>query len=397
VSSDNIQSAPNRRGLFHIRWSGRLPMPSKMLRSTVLVIAVCLSPGLSRSQVATPDKTPFGANVSAGQEKEPSGIRNGSVIVAPIPFSNPMIGAGLALGGGYLFKTGPDTKTSVLGIGAMQSDNGSNAAGVVANLAFDNNRWLFESFIGEAKVRYDLFTSLGTAPIRQDGVLGRFKLAYGVTPDLSFGGTLRYLNTSIAPDAGLGLPPALTPDLDMEIVTVGLIADWDKRDEPDYPTSGFRLSSEIARATVIGGTDRDYATANIKFDYYHTVTRTGILAARAVVCGVSSDTPFFDQCSIGATDNFRGFNSTQFLNLRSTSLQLEYRHRFSPRWGGVAFGGVGWTGPSLGQLSAGGTHSAIGLGVRYRVSKKFPVDFSVDASHANDGSNQLYIYVGQRF
>lgn len=363
----------------------------------MLALGLCLAPALSFAQEATPSATPLGPGADAGQESETVGFGNGSVIVAPVPFSNPMIGGGLALGAGYLFRTAPDTKTSVLGIGAMRSDNGSNAAGLVVNLAFSENRWLLESFIGEAKIRYDLFTSLGTVPIRQDGVLGRFKLAYGVTPDLSFGGTLRYLDTSIAPDSSLGLPPALSPDLDMEIVTLGLTAEWDKRDESDYPTSGFRISSELARAIVLGGSSRRYTTANAKFDYFHAPTNSGVLALRAVICGVSTDTPFFDQCSIGATDSFRGFNSTEFLDLRSTSVQVEYRHRFSPRWGGVAFGGVGWTGPTLGQLSAGGTHSAVGLGLRYRVSRKFPVDFAVDASHADDGSNLLYIYVGQRF
>ncbi|WP_298855722.1 hypothetical protein [uncultured Ruegeria sp.] len=111
----------------------------------------------------------------------------------------------------------------------------------------------------------------------------------------------------------------------------------------------------------------------------------------------SDDTPFFDQCSLGATDAFRGFPVTQFLNLRSVSLQVEYRHRLTNRFGAVAFAGAGLTGDSFSNLSTGGTHSAAGLGARYRVSKKFPVDLSVDWARNNDSEDQLYIYVGQRF
>jgi hypothetical protein len=39
----------------------------------------------------------------------------------------------------------------------------------------------------------------------------------------------------------------------------------------------------------------------------------------------------------------------------------------------------------------------VGLGLRYRVSEKFPVDFAVDGSVSEDGDGLLYISVGQRF
>lgn len=362
-----------------------------------MVLCFALFPAPGPAQVAEKQELKSGDLSGTLEKKEAFGIRNGSTILAPVPFSNPMIGTGLALGAGYLFRTGPESKTSVLGLGGMRSDNGSQAAGLVANLAFDNNRWLFESFVGEALINYDLYVPGGIVPISQDGVLGRFKLAYGVTEDLSFGGSLRYLNSSISPDLGFALPPELLDELNLEIMSLGITGEWDTRDETDYPERGFRLSGEAVKATVIGGSYPDYQTANLKFDFYYPPFESGVVALRAVICGVSTDTPFFDQCSLGATDGFRGFNATQFLDLRSTSFQAEYRQRFSPRWGAVAFGGIGWTGPTFGQLDAGGSHAAIGLGIRYRVSKKFPVDFSVDASHADDGSNQLYIYVGQRF
>ncbi|WP_170464933.1 hypothetical protein [Ruegeria arenilitoris] len=93
----------------------------------------------------------------------------------------------------------------------------------------------------------------------------------------------------------------------------------------------------------------------------------------------------------------RGFPVTQFLDLRSASLQVEYRRQIWRRFGAAVFAGVGQTGDSFSNLSSGGTHSAYGVGGRYRVSKKFPIDFSVDWARNNKGDDQLYIYVGQRF
>mgnify|MGYP001112393997 CR=1 FL=1 len=327
------------------------------------------------------------------------GFREGSFIVAPIPFSNPTIGAGLVLGAGYLFTTSEGSKPSVIGVGALRSDNGSNVVGFSVNLAFDNNRWLFESFFAEADVRYDLYTPNAVLPIRQDGVLARVSLAYGVTPQLSFGGALRYLDTTITPDAA-GLPPVPPPFdqfLNAEIASIGLISDWDRRDDTLYATSGGYLHVEAFHNVALSGLVQDYDKAYLTYTHYLKLGQSGVLVAHGAICGASSTTPFFDLCGLGTTDAFRGFSATQFIDQRSLSLQLEYRHQFTKRLGMVGFGGAGQVGPRFSDLGAGGTHSAAGIGARYRVSKKFPVDFSVDMTHNNLGDSLLYIYVGQRF
>ncbi|MEI4234929.1 hypothetical protein [Roseovarius sp. D22-M7] len=70
---------------------------------------------------------------------------------------------------------------------------------------------------------------------------------------------------------------------------------------------------------------------------------------------------------------------------------MEYRKRLGKRIGVVAFGGVGAVGDRLDALDDVG--AAAGLGLRYRVSKKFPVD----GSRNEEGESLLYISVGQRF
>jgi hypothetical protein len=39
----------------------------------------------------------------------------------------------------------------------------------------------------------------------------------------------------------------------------------------------------------------------------------------------------------------------------------------------------------------------VGLGARLRVSKKFPVDFSVDVAVNREDEATTYVYLGQRF
>lgn len=362
-----------------------------------LGLAAGLTGMAAAAQAAGPEQTERQlGHIETAQMAEGYGFRSGSVVVAPVPFSSPMIGSGLGLGAGYLFKTSPDAKTSVIGLGGLRSDNGSQAAAAMVSFAFPGNRWLVKAFAARADAAYDLYTGLGVLPVSQDGSLVRINAAYGVTPDVSAGIVLRYLETRVAPDAGL-LPAALQADASLEIGTFGLSLDWDRRDDSDYPTRGSRLTAFATRSHALGGLSRRYDKGYAILDGYRPLGRHGVLALRGTICAASGGTPFFDQCSIGATDNMRGFNSTQFIGPRSASLQAEYRRRFSKRWGGVVFAGTGWTGAEFGDLTRGGSHSAAGAGIRYRVSKKFPVDFSVDVSRSNAQETQLYVYVGQRF
>lgn len=325
------------------------------------------------------------------------GFRSGGFVFAPIPFSNPMLGSGATISLGYLFKTSENAKTSVLAAAGMRSDNGSEAYAVLFNLALPENRWLLKSFAVKADLAYDLYVPGTThkVPMRQDGLMGRLSLSYGLTPDLSFGGMVRYLDTTMRPNAPL--PPALTPDLGLELLRLGVVGEWDTRDDTEYPTAGHLLSFEAAKGTALSGGDRDYWLGNANFDKYQSFGPQTVLAMRASVCGASDATPFFEKCSLGGSDKFRGFNQTQFQDRRAISAQAELRHRLTKRVGMVGFAGAGWVGPDLSSIRDGGTHFAAGAGLRYRVSKKFPVDISVDYVRNNLDDNLLYMYVGQRF
>jgi len=337
------------------------------------------------------------ASSTAGDEAY--GLGEGNIVVAPIPISNPAIGSGLTLGGGYLFKLDPEARTSVIGVGALRTDNGSKAAAAFVNLAFGDNEWLFNFAAGEADLRYDLFGDPVTFPVRQEGRLANLGLAYGVTPDLSFGAQMRYLDTFVSPDLRFGtlLPESILADVGLEVVTLALTGDWDRRDNTDYPTRGTRIYGEVMQGRALNLDKRRYEKGFVQLDGFYPLAERTVLAGRAVACSSSEDTPFFDKCSLGLTDMFRGYSSTRFLDDRLASVQVEVRQRLTGRIGAVAFAGAGWTGEDFDALSDNGTKSAVGLGARFRVSRDFPVDFSVDVTRNNEGEELFYVYVGQRW
>lgn len=325
------------------------------------------------------------------------GLRSGSLIVAPVPFSDPMIGNGLALGAGYFFKIDEGSDPSMLGVGYLRSDNGSEGYGFTFNLAFMDNRWsLGATYIG-ADIDYDLITSFGDVPINQTGELFKVKLMYGVTPDFHLGVSARYLESTIgSSDPNFpNLPSSIQLPNGFSTTGIGLLADYSTVDDKIYPTSGFSLALSSTYNEPSGKFGEDYIKSILTYDTYLPTSDTGVVAIRLVGCSAPGRVPFYDLCSLGGTDAFRGFNITQFLDNALLSAQIEYRKRLGKRIGVVAFGGVGAVGGAFDDLDDAG--SAVGLGLRYRVSKAFPVDFAIDGSVSDEGDGLLYISVGQRF
>lgn len=334
-------------------------------------------------------------SLTATPETASLGFADGSFIVAPIPFSNPMIGSGLALGGGYLFNIDQGSDPSMLGLGYMRSNNGSTAYGGSATLAFIDNRWTISATLIEANLNYDLILGSAALPLSQTGLLGRFGLTYGFASGFSLGIEGRYLETEVALDSGGLLPPSLLPSAKGAIASLGLTAEYDTRDDTIYPTRGHHLFLRAAQSRITIGTGPDYGKATLTWDLYQPLGTRNVLAVRTATCVVGAGAPFFDQCSIGGSDKMRGFNSTRFLDERLLSSQVELRTRLTGRLGIASFFGAGAVGNSYSSLNTYG--AAGGFGLRYRVSRKFPVDLTVDATLNDLGERQLYVSVGQRF
>lgn len=329
------------------------------------------------------------------------GFKHGSIIVAPVPFKSPAIGAGLALGGGYLFKSDAESSTSAIGGAGFKTENGSKGFGLGFNLNLDSDRWKTTFLLGSVDLNYDLFIKGKPVSLKQSAKVVSAKVLYGATSDISLGAALSYAKSTIKSGSAAILPPSLSPQLDLEILRVGMIGEFDRRDNTYYPTSGILASGELSYGIVTGGAfrsrERDYTKGVFKVAHYLPVFREGVFAWQAVGCAASDKAPFFDACSLGGTDGFRGFSPTEFIDDALFSVQAEYRGRISRRLGYVAFAGVGSVGSDLGNALTSGYRLAGGIGARLRLSKKFPLDYAIDISLNDRGENVLYVSVGQRF
>ncbi|QJF51103.1 BamA/TamA family outer membrane protein [Roseobacter ponti] len=334
------------------------------------------------------------------------GFRRGSFILAPVPFSNPTLDSGLLLGAGYLF-TLPGSKPSGIGYGRLESGNGSTGEAAGASLNFGQGLWTVFAFGGSAEVFYDLDLEGFELPIRQDGELYALRVDRGVAQNLKIGAMLTYLDSSLALDFPVfqELPEFLRPQGELELGQITFDVVWDTRDDTFYPTSGMLASLKATYAEeidsifggLIGVADETYTKIKAAASTYHELGDQSVLAFQAQACTSSDGAPFFDSCGVGLASGLRGFPSTGFISDASASLQAEYRGTFNQRFGYAAFTAMGAGGDNLGSLSFDEGGISAGLGLRFRLSKRFGLDYRFDYARNDRGDDFFYISLGQKF
>jgi hypothetical protein len=366
-------------------------------RAAFLFLLIAAVPAGAIAQTIEPDAPVDGAGAVGSSA---IGWTNGSFFVAPIPLSNPTIGSGLVLGGGYLFTIDAESNPSSVGVGGFRTSNGSQGAGAGVSLSFGQKRWSLGVAGGSAEVFYD-FYGTGAQPLplaipfKQSVDVIRLNAGYGVTPNLTFGIEVAYGESTVTidgPGASEGIPDL---GVTLALLKIGPTVAWDSRDSTIYPTDGVHLSFKLMRGEVVDGNERDYWKGVALADGYFGGPWDTVIAARLALCRSGTDAPFYDLCALGGTDAFRGYPVGQFLDTGLVSGQVALRGRFGRRFGYTVFAGAAALGPDFADL--GPMRLAAGAGLRYRLSRKYPLDLAADVAANEDGETVSYIYVGQRF
>ncbi|ESQ15812.1 MAG: hypothetical protein N838_28365 [Thiohalocapsa sp. PB-PSB1] len=264
---------------------------------TVLLLALPM--GTAAEPVTASGNRTVDVLVAASTEE--IGFGAGAPIVLPIPLSDPTLGVGLTMVGGYLFQIDAGSETSFAGIGLMATDVGSEAAAVTANLSFDEGRWSVAATYAQAALDYSLpglpDLGFGDQNIRQAGDVAKLRVVYSVTDDLSVGIDTLWLRTDLSSKTISGALPPVVPAFDFEVedLLVGPTAEWNTVDDKIYPTSGLsaRLTWQygIASAPAVGF-EGTYGRAVFDTKAYLAISDAGTLALRGTLCSASSGSPF---------------------------------------------------------------------------------------------------------
>lgn len=114
-----------------------------------------------------------------------------------------------------------------------------------------------------------------------------------------------------------------------------------------------------------------------------------IFAVRGTACYATSDAPFYELCSIGIKDKFRGYPGMQYIDQFSVTAQAEFRWEVVPRWIVAFFGGVAQVAPDAGSLNSSNLLPAAGVGARFMMAEKSRIGMRLDLAYGEEWRSRI--------
>ena len=334
--------------------------------------------------------------------------RRGEIVVAPFPISNPAIGSGLVVVGGYLFplsRTDTTSPDSMVGGGSFYTSNGSWLWGVGGKLYFKRDRFRFTGAYGHGQLHYDLYGignsagNLGlSVPINQGGTALLLEALTRVKGKLFLGPRYQWRALD-AHFTAENFPPGFNIDpveLKSTTTALGLRIQHDLRDSQFYPTRG--TLAEFVGDFFQGsfGGDFSYQSYTFALNKFSSISSRQVFAFRIFGCDTVGHVPFYDLCMLGMHNDIRGYKTGRYRDKLMLTTQAEYRLELPKRFGLAAFFGVGEVAPELGAFNDDNLKPAGGIGIRYTLAKKNHVNLRVDYAAGLQGGG-VYMGVSEAF
>lgn len=344
--------------------------------------------------------------------------QKGEWLLAPIPINSPAIGTGLEWIVARVFpinKKDQISPNSIAGIGGVFTNNGSRAAVLGGKFYLREDRYRFLTVFGNASVNADIY-GVGEAagnrgvfvPLNTAGngfiVESLFRLKKGVY----VGPRGQYRNLRLSLDRErlesseiTSQPPEQVAEVIGEIsedllrqqtVSIGPRFQWDSRDSVYYPKRGALMDFGLDLFAQGLGSRWSYQYYKIGFNKYNRLSGHQVFAFRAMGCAAAgAHVPIYDLCLFGAMNDIRGYPAGRFQDRRMFATQAEYRltlpaQGFLGRFGVVAFAGFGGVGAKFSDIGFSDLLPAGGGGIRFRLTKRNPINFRVDYGIGKLGS-----------
>jgi outer membrane protein assembly factor BamA len=292
---------------------------------------------------------------------------------------------------------------SMFGLGGMYAEGGSWAAAAGDRRFWgDAARWKTTLAAGLGEVKYPVHLADGivkiTLPVIQKLEGGLLKVAYEAADDLWVTGGVSVASTRLSV-GDLSLSGASSASVDVgtiDLVNFPLSVDWDTRSDQFYPRDGLRASVEATVSDGSFGSDYDYVNYAASINGYRPFGPRHTLAWRLAGEWSTGKAPFFLLPWYGSGVDLRGYAPGTYIGKRLAAAQAEWRWQATQRIGLVAFAGVGGVWGEVPIFEQEDFLPAGGVGLRWRLAEKFPVNFRVDYAWGR-GDEVLLISVGEAF
>ncbi len=185
----------------------------------------------------------------------------------------------------------------------------------------------------------------------------------------------------------------LEPNLTASPVTsgLGLIAEWDSRDNFFSPRKGYNVQTEYLIYDDLIGSDIDYNYFMFKSLNYWPINKHIRTNLRLDWQAAYSDTPLPTFTIPGM--ELRGLPMMKYQGERVAVSELELVWQIDLRWNVSVFGGSGRAAKETSGLKDAPSRTTKGIGFRYQVARRYGFDMGIDIAKGPE-DEVFYIQAG---
>lgn len=176
---------------------------------------------------------------------------------------------------------------------------------------------------------------------------------------------------------------------------LGVIAQYDSRNNLFYPTSGRTAKAEYLWYREGIGSDFNFDTLTLDGKYFFPLAKKwtlGIAGNYQTLTNADSRLPPLSRPYI----NMRGISAYRYQDDYVATTQAQLMWQVAPRWSIQLFGGVGSTADSASDLYSDDNETAYGTGFRYLIARHFGLNIGIDLAFS-DEDTAFYFNVGSGF
>ncbi|MDF3129750.1 BamA/TamA family outer membrane protein [Kiritimatiellaeota bacterium B1221] len=340
--------------------------------------------------------------VAQNEEKEPpkETKQKSSFVIAPAVASSPGFGNGFGAVGLYFFKPNaqdeispPSTITAV----GMYSDTDSYFAGTFGRFHLKEDHWRLIAGVPSGRVNSSLDLNGPENARFENNFIAVFLEAQRKIFGNWFGG-IRFISIDQSYRAKNDAGSQYLDFYDVQDTHNGKVSgviSYDSRDNQRYPESGTYGEGVLTYAPDNWSESGEYYVAEVSAASFFKIINDQIFALQFKGITVPDDAPYFERPTLGSRGDLRGYTPGEYVGDHMVLLQLEYRMRFTQRYGGVVFGG----GAGLWDdtFTSDDLYWNYGAGIRIRLQEENRVNFRIDYAIGENDQDGWYVSVSEAF
>ncbi|MCJ2376969.1 hypothetical protein LNL84_08990 [Vibrio sp. ZSDZ34] len=378
-------------------------------RRTAFIIACCLGTQAVNADNLINEQSEKQHGIAA-QQDEPTEqeeardpIPDSQFAAFPVPITDDALGIGLGVNAMYLHdrEEGASNPSTSMFYG-QYTDSGSGMAIVGHEHIFAHDAWRAGFYAGHfsLNLKYTGRIGMQLPKAAQYSSYSNFVYAEArkqIVQDLYLGvqglwsGGDAKLNDKTDP----AIKKAFEDHMSGSNHAVGLLMTYDTRDSMMGATQGLNVDLSTLHYSTDNKTGKSFDRFDAEVSQYFPIG-DDVLAYRVIGKEMLGETPEYEF----VTPNLRGADWNKYRGSALYQAEIEYRHRFTSLWSGVAFAGAAVISNDQNQPHHSVQSEVIpsaGIGVRYLLNAKERFTVGVDAAVSKMGNTSFYIRFGEAF